>query len=302
MILFTSYKQISSSSITLVPKKAKELIKGYDKTKNVTIAEKDITVYYKEESDNIVLIYGINTISGEESWYYYDTKDGAMLKYTDTSTTVEETHESKDNNKNYRILLLVLFCVSGLALLFIISLVLYVIKLKNKNEELFKYMEKRITKHRDKKFNSFVDKEIEKSDLESFEEDIEPVIEEEVITEDVVADGVEKEEVAETTKEPKAENAEEEKEAPKEDSVENLNVPEKGIYMAFIGETWVEVKDKNKVYVQKVFHNGDERTLEYRKNLFISVGRPQNIKLYVNGVEKDVLAKNRKSNIPLDSI
>ena len=181
---FTSYKQISSSSITLVPKKAKELIKGYDKTKNVTIAEKDITVYYKEENDNIVLIYGINTISGEESWYYYDTKDGAMLKYTDTSTTVEETHESKDNNKNYRFLLLALFCVSGLALLFIISLVLYVIKLKNKNEELFKYMEKRITKHRDKKFNSFVDKEIEKSDLESFKEEIEPVIEEEVITED----------------------------------------------------------------------------------------------------------------------
>lgn len=125
---------------------------------------------------------------------------------------------------------------------------------------------------------------------------------EEMITENVVADGAEKAEESETAKESKDENAEEEKEAPKEDSVENLNVPEKGIYMAFIGETWVEVKDKNKVYVQKVFHNGDERTLEYRKNLFISVGRPQNIKLYVNGVEKDVLAKNRKSNIPLDSI
>ena len=72
--------------------------------------------------------------------------------------------------------------------------------------------------------------------------------------------------------------------------------------MEFTGETWVELKDKNKVYMQGVYHSGDKKSIEYRKNLFISVGRPQNLKLYINGVEKDVAAKKRKSNIPLDSI
>ncbi len=105
----------------------------------------------------------------------------------------------------------------------------------------------------------------------------------------------------EKIKEHKADGIEEEKDN-KEEKTENINVPEKGIYMTFTGETWVEVKDKNKVYVQRVFHAGDERTLDYMKNLFISVGRPQNIKLYIDGVEKDVVAKKRKSNIPLDSI
>ena len=79
-------------------------------------------------------------------------------------------------------------------------------------------------------------------------------------------------------------------------------IPQKGLYLAFTGETWVELKDKNKVYMQGVFHKGDKKTIDYRKNMFISIGRPQNIRLYVNGVNKDVLAKKRKSNIPLDSI
>lgn len=115
------------------------------------------------------------------------------------------------------------------------------------------------------------------------------------------AEKTEEAKTEEETKEPKADGVEEEKNN-KEEKAEDINIPEKGIYMAFTGETWVEVKDKNKVYVQKVFHAGDEKTMDYQKNMFISVGRPQNIKLYINGVKKDVLAKNRKSNIPLDSM
>ena len=127
---------------------------------------------------------------------------------------------------------------------------------------------------------------------------------EEYIEEEIVAEETEKTENTEADEKVKvseADDAEEEKDNT-EEKAENTNIPEKGIYMMFTGETWVEVKDKNKVYVQRVFHDGDEKTLEYRKNLFISVGRPQNIKLYIDGVEKDVAAKKRKSNIPLDSM
>jgi len=36
--------------------------------------------------------------------------------------------------------------------------------------------------------------------------------------------------------------------------------------------------------------------------MFITVGRPQNIKISVKGVLKNIVAKNRKSNIPVDSL
>lgn len=74
------------------------------------------------------------------------------------------------------------------------------------------------------------------------------------------------------------------------------------VIIEFVGESWVELKDKNKVYFQGVFHQGDKKEIKYTDNLFLSVGRPENVKVYVKGAEKDVLAKRRKSNIPLDSL
>ena len=74
------------------------------------------------------------------------------------------------------------------------------------------------------------------------------------------------------------------------------------IVIEVTGETWIELKDKNKVYLQGVFHKGDKKTVNYAKNMFITVGRPQNIKISVKGVLKNIVAKNRKSNIPVDSL
>ena len=98
-----------------------------------------------------------------------------------------------------------------------------------------------------------------------------------------------------------------EDETPKEEVKEETTDAEPAIdktkvVLLFSGETWIEVKDKNKVYTQGVFHKGDKKELAYVKSLFITVGRPENIKVYVKGVEKNILAKNRKSNIPLDSL
>lgn len=74
------------------------------------------------------------------------------------------------------------------------------------------------------------------------------------------------------------------------------------IVIEVTGETWIELKGKNKVYLQGVFHKGDRKAVDYVKNMFITVGRPQNIKIYVKGNEKNIVAKNRKSNIPVDSL
>lgn len=91
------------------------------------------------------------------------------------------------------------------------------------------------------------------------------------------------------------------KSKPKETNVKATAETDK-IVIEVIGETWMELKDKNKVYIQGVFHKGDRKVANYVKNMFITVGRPQNIKIYVKGKEKNIVAKNRKSNIPVDSL
>ena len=74
------------------------------------------------------------------------------------------------------------------------------------------------------------------------------------------------------------------------------------VIVEFLGESWVELKDKNKVYFQGVFHDGDKKEIDYIDNLFISVGRPRNVKIFIKGQEKNILVKKRKMNIPLDSL
>lgn len=79
-------------------------------------------------------------------------------------------------------------------------------------------------------------------------------------------------------------------------------IKENKVVVEFLGESWVELKDKSKVYFQGVFHQGDKKEIDYTDNLFLSVGRPQNVKVYIKGAEKDILVKRRKMNIPLDSL
>ena len=83
---------------------------------------------------------------------------------------------------------------------------------------------------------------------------------------------------------------------------EEVVIENNKVTIEFSGESWVELKDKKKVYFQGVFHNGDKKEIDYVDNLFISVGRPKNVKVYVKGIEKNIVAKRRKTNIPLDSL
>lgn len=118
-------------------------------------------------------------------------------------------------------------------------------------------------------------------------------------------------EIVETTVETAPETEVKETEIP--ETVEQTPIPEEPVaveetvennkvVVEFTGESWVELKDKKKVYFQGVYHEGDKKEIDYIGNLFLSVGRPENIKVYIKGAEKDILAKKRKMNIPLDSL
>lgn len=144
----------------------------------------------------------------------------------------------------------------------------------------------------------------DKKDIE-IKEDV--VVSTEVVektAQEVVADEnkAEPEKVEEEVATPSKEDIVDTNEAQEKKAVSKPVANEENIVLSFTGESWVEIKDKNKVYVQGVFHNGDTKEIKYVKNMFISVGRPKNIKIFVKGVEKNILAKKRKSNIPLDSL
>lgn len=89
---------------------------------------------------------------------------------------------------------------------------------------------------------------------------------------------------------------------PEEPEVAEEKVEDNKVVVEFLNESWVELKDKNKVYFQGVFHKGDKKEIDYIGNLFLSIGRPENVKVYIKGTEKNILAKKRKMNIPLDSL
>lgn len=77
---------------------------------------------------------------------------------------------------------------------------------------------------------------------------------------------------------------------------------ESNVVLEFLEESWVEIKDKRRTYLQGVFHKGDKKEIAYSDNLFLSVGRPENVKVYIKGEEKNIFSKRRKMNIPLDSL
>ena len=79
-------------------------------------------------------------------------------------------------------------------------------------------------------------------------------------------------------------------------------IDENKVVVEFLGETWFELKDKNKVYFQGIYHQGDKKEMDYVDNLFLSAGRPKNVKVYVKGEEKNILVKRRKTNIAIDSL
>ena len=74
------------------------------------------------------------------------------------------------------------------------------------------------------------------------------------------------------------------------------------VVVDFLDETWFELKDKNRVYFNGLYKKGDRQEVDYVENLFISVGRPENVKIYVKGKEKDLLIKKRKTNIAVDTL
>ena len=65
-------------------------------------------------------------------------------------------------------------------------------------------------------------------------------------------------------------------------------------------DTWLEVKDENKVYLSKTLKAGESYKLPDVKGLILSSGKYSTVEVYVNGKLTPLLKKDKKTNIDID--
>lgn len=80
-----------------------------------------------------------------------------------------------------------------------------------------------------------------------------------------------------------------------------LVIPSKGIFIEVLEESWVEVKNAQKLYLSKVLNPGEGYTLPNDTGLILSVGKRGGVNVYVNGVKTDLTHSGKKMNIDIDS-
>jgi len=66
------------------------------------------------------------------------------------------------------------------------------------------------------------------------------------------------------------------------------------------GESWIELKDKKKVYVSGIRQKGFELTTPYTAGMILSLGKYYNVDVYINGILTQVAGPRKQTNINLD--
>lgn len=134
------------------------------------------------------------------------------------------------------------------------------------------------------------------------------VLEEEItvtVTEETPQESVAETPVTEVKNEEKIETTASEVKSESQDTevkVQNtVVVPERGVFIEVLEETWIEVRNESKLYISKVLQPGASYTLPNDKGLILSVGKLGGVNVYVNGKKTDIARIGRKMNIDIDS-
>ncbi len=132
---YVLYKQIGTEGLSFIPLTTDKLITGYETSKNITINNENVKVYV-DNSDDYVLVYGMNAQTGKSSWYTYDTLEGTFQRYE------EKVAEEEKNDKDIYFLLTLIFGgVSALAILLVITLLAKNSKIRKKNDKLISMLQ-----------------------------------------------------------------------------------------------------------------------------------------------------------------
>lgn len=146
------YRQIGNNGVVFIPETYNELVKGYDKKKDIQINGISLEVYDNaEDNDDYVLIYGMNASVGEYGWYSYDIKEGTFQRYKDFV-------KANDGLELDNWVLIILG--GGLSISILVIVILLIINSKNvkTNKKLVDYIERKIAE-KDKSKSTPEDKE-----------------------------------------------------------------------------------------------------------------------------------------------
>lgn len=77
-------------------------------------------------------------------------------------------------------------------------------------------------------------------------------------------------------------------------------VRKSGVVINVKEETWIEVKDADKLYISKVLQPGMSYTVPEGAGMILSVGKVNGVDVIVNGVVTPVVKAGKKTNIALD--
>lgn len=80
----------------------------------------------------------------------------------------------------------------------------------------------------------------------------------------------------------------------------DIEIPQEGVFVKVVKETWVEVKDADKLYLSKVLHAGNTYKVPEGKGMILSLGNYDGAEIYINGKLTKVARPEKKTNIALD--
>ena len=66
-------------------------------------------------------------------------------------------------------------------------------------------------------------------------------------------------------------------------------------------ETWIEVKDAEKLYISKVLQKDTIYALPNGKGMILSVGKEDGVEVWIDGKLTDIVKPNKKTNIAIDN-
>ena len=90
------------------------------------------------------------------------------------------------------------------------------------------------------------------------------------------------------------------KEEPTAEATAKPAIPDKGVFVEVLTETWVEVKDGTKLYLSKVLQPGSTYKVPEGKGMILSLGKYDGANVYINGKLTKVARPGKKTNIALD--
>lgn len=100
--------------------------------------------------------------------------------------------------------------------------------------------------------------------------------------------------------EPVAEVVDETIQIPEENVIAEESAKDSRIVVKFKGESWFEIRDDEKVYIRGIYDKGFEYNVPNVAGLIFSVGKHQNVDVYIDGKVVEVTRPQKQTNINLD--